>query len=164
MKIPNGGLDEQGNDKRFLKVFDNSDITPVLNLPPVGMDIYNNGFRIVHSYNPTTFIKVYVAKMNIVCTLCTNINGKLIPYNVIKVKKKETHIEIPEPAGSVNIEKLQGPADLESLQLLYKQSLKTLDKFTTNLSVVDWLLERQEGILDINHHLQIDDVIITLLK
>jgi hypothetical protein len=164
VKIPNGGVDEHGNERRFLKIFDNADITPVLNLPPVSMDIYNNGFRIVNQYDPTTFIKVYVSKMNIVCTLCTNVNGKLIPNSMIKVKKKETEVEIPTTVTPVNIQKLQETADLETVQLLYKQSVKYLDKFTTNLSVVEWFLERQDGILDINHHLQIDDVIIALLK
>jgi hypothetical protein len=55
-------------------------------------------------------------------------------------------------------------AQLEDLQLLYKQSAKCLDKFTTNNSVVEWLIDRQKDIFDINHHLQIDDVIMNILK
>lgn len=164
VKIPNGGIDEHGNERRFLKIFDNADITPVLNLPPVSMEIYNNGFRVINQYDEETFIKVYVAKMNMICTLCKNINGKLIPTKIIKVNRKDADVEIETPTTPVNIQKLEEAADKEAVQLLYKQSVKYLDKFNTNLSVVDWLLERQDGILDINHHLQIDDVIIALLK
>jgi len=53
---------------------------------------------------------------------------------------------------------------LEALQLLYKQSAKSVDEMTTNQSVVDWLLERQDDVTDINHHLQIDNVLIDILK
>jgi hypothetical protein len=136
----------------------------VLDLAPIKMDIYNNGFRVIHQYNDTVFIKAYVVKAGIICTLCVELNGKLIPYNILKLKRKDSELAIPSDVYTVSNEKLQSPAQKENIQLLYKQSIKSLDKFTTTLSVVDWLLDRQKDISDINHHLQIDDVIINTLK
>lgn len=155
--------DADGNDKRTLRVFDNADNIPVLNLVPVSMDVYNNGFRIVYQQDGI-FIKTYGVRTGLICTLCSQVSGKLIPYAVVRVKKKDSELEIPSIQPTVTAEKLAAAADLETLQLLYKQSAKSIDELTTNQSVVDWLIERQDSVTDINHHLQIDNVLIDLLK
>lgn len=152
-----------GNDKRNIRVFDNSDTIPVLDLPPISMNIYNNGFKIIYQHG-NVFIKTYGVRTGLICILCSEVGGKLIPYTVIRVKKKDEELEIPDIEPTVTDEKLAADANLESLQLLYKQSMKSIDDLTTNQSVVDWLIERQESVTDINHHLQIDNVLIELLK
>jgi hypothetical protein len=162
--IPNGGKDADGNDRRTLKVFDNAGSIPVLDLTPLAMDIYSNGFRVIYQYDDNIFIKAYSVKTGIVCALCTQIDGKLLPYQIIKVSRKESEVKIPLEFRNVTEEKMNESAQLEDLQLLYKQSAKCLDKFTTNNSVVEWLIDRQKDIFDINHHLQIDDVIMNILK
>ena len=158
-----GESGENGEEKRNLRVFDNADSLPVLNLPALSMDVYNNGFRIVYQHE-NTFIKTYGVRTGLICTLCSNVNGKLLPYAVVRVKKKDTELQIPIIQPTVTAEKLAAPADLESLQLLYKQSVKSADELSTNQSVVDWLLDRQISVTDINHHLQIDNVLIDILK
>lgn len=155
--------DADGNDKRTLRVFDNADSIPVLNLTPVSMDVYNNGFRIVYQQD-NIFIKTYGVRTGLICTLCVGVAGKLIPYTVVRVKKKDEELAIPSDAVNITAEKLAAAADLEALQLLYKQSTKSIDDLSTNQSVVDWLLERQDSVTDINHHLQIDNVLIDILK
>ena len=155
--------DADGNAKRTLRVFDNADSMPVLNLTPISMDVYNNGFKIVYQYEDM-FIKTYGVRTGLICTLCSQVGGKLIPYAVVRVKKKDEELQIPETQPAVTAEKLAAAADLEALQLLYKQSAKSVDEMTTNQSVVDWLLERQDDVTDINHHLQIDNVLIDILK
>lgn len=162
--IPNGGKDAEGNDRRTLKIFDNAGSIPVLDLTPLAMDIYSNGFRVIYQYNDNIFIKAYSVKTGIVCALCTQLDGKLLPYQSIKVSRKESEFKIPLEFRNVTEEKMNASAQLEDLQLLYKQSSKHLDKFTTNNSVVEWLIDRQKDIFDINHHLQIDDVIMNILK
>lgn len=163
VKDDDGEQDADGNDKRTLRVFDNADNVTVLNIPPMTMDVYNNGFRIVYHYNDV-FIKTYGVRTGLICTLCTAINGKLIPYTVVRVKKKDEDLVLPDTQPEITPEKLAEDADLESLQLLYKQSAKAVDDLSTNQSVIDWLVDRQETVTDINHHLQIDNVIIEMLK
>ena len=87
-----------------------------------------------------------------------------MPYSIVRVKKKDTDLEIPTNDVTAIGNKLQETADTEALQLLYRQSAKVIDEFTTNGSVVDWLLAKQDEVTDINHHLQIDNVIIDILK
>ena len=163
VKDGNGETDADGNDKRTLRVFDNADSVTVLNIPPMSMDVYNNGFRIVYRFNDI-FIKAYGVRTGLICTLCTEVGGKLIPYAVVRVKKKDEELVIPDTQPTVTAERLASNADLENLQLLYKQSAKAIEDLSTYQSVIDWLLERQDSVTDINHHLQIDNVIIDMLK
>ena len=156
--------DEDGNDRRVLRVFENSDVHPILNLDGSEMKIYNNGFKIVHPYRDNIFIKCYGAKAGLIVVFCNNIDGKLIPYIVTRIKKKDEEVEVVvKNVGEVQAKLLEN-ADLEAFQLLYKQSAKAIDQLTTNQDVVDWLLGRQSEVTDINHHLQIDSVIIDILS
>lgn len=157
-------VDEDGNDKRTLRVFDNADNLPVLNIPPVSMDVYNNGFCIIHQVTENILVKTYSVRTGLICTFCTVVDGKLIPYTIVRAKKTDTELTVIDPPETDLSAKLAANANLESLQLLYKQSIKTTDELTTNQTVVDWLLKRQDSVTDINHHLQIDNVLIDILK
>jgi len=165
VKNNDGGTDANGNDKRTLRVFDSADTITVLDLPPMSMDVYNNGFKIVYQVSDNMFVKTYGVRTGLICTFCNVIGGKLIPYAVTRTKRKDTELElILSNEISAITAKLAEAADLEALQLLYKQSAKAIDNLSTNQSVVDWILERQAAITDINHHLQIDNVVIDILK
>lgn len=165
VKDGSGEQDEDGNDKRVLRIFENADVHPVLDLPGIDMQSYNNGFRIIHDYGQNNiFIKCYGVRTGLIVVFCNNIDGKLIPYVTTRVKKKDTEITISSRNISEVQAKMMENADLEALQLLYKQSSKAVEDMATNQDVVNWLLERQEEVTDINHHLQIDGVIIDMLK
>ncbi len=158
-----GEQDTDGNDKRNLRVFENADVHPVLNVPGAAMDVYNNGFKIVYEFENNLFIKCYGVRTGLIAVFCNNMDGKLIPYATVRVKKKDTELEIVTRDQAEVTAKLALDADLEALQLLYKQSAKSIEELSTNQSVVDWLLERQAEVTDINHHLQIDGVLIDIL-
>jgi hypothetical protein len=59
--------------------------------------------------------------------------------------------------------KLNEAANTEDLQLRYKQASKAED-INTNMDAINWLISRQAEVTDINHHLQIDNVIIETLE
>lgn len=162
MKL-SGEMDAEGNVKRELHIFENANEAVVIDLPAVDMQIYNNGFRVIYEHNGM-FIKAYGVKSGLICTLCKNVEGELIPYSIPpRASKRDTIIDFGADIPNVE-EKLNLNADLESLQLLYKQSKKAVASLTTNISVIKWLNQRLIGIIDVNHHLQIDGVIIDLLK
>ena len=163
MAILDGQGDIAGNPSRDLQVFKNADIQPVLNLPAADMQIYNNGFRLVSPYSDNIVVKSYGVRTGLICVFCNNIAGQAIPYQVVKVKRKDDSVEVVRSDVAAVTAKLALAADLEALQLLYKQSSKAVSEMTTNQSVVNWLLERQSEVTDINHHLQIDNVIINIL-
>lgn len=164
VKDESGEKDPDGNDSRVLRVFENSDVHPILNLDGMDMKIYNNGFKVVQPYRDNIFIKCYGVKAGLIVVFCNNIDGKLIPYVVTRIKRKDEAVEVVTKNVSDIEAKLLQNADLESFQLLYKQSAKAIDQLTTNQDVVDWLLNRQNEVTDINHHLQIDSVIIDILS
>lgn len=157
-------LDETGESKRNLRVFDNADIQPIINLKGVDMQIYNNGFRAVCEYVDGIYIKCYGVRTGMIAVFCNLIDGLLVPYNVTKVKKTDTSVNIVRSSAMEITVKLNGPINLEDLQLRYKQSSKAVDGMNTIKDSVAWLLERQDEIYDINHHLQIDNVIIETLE
>lgn len=165
VKDESGEQDEDGHDKRHLRVFENASSIPVLAYPPIAMNIYNNGFRIIYKHTDNIYIKAYGVRTGLICTLCTLVGDKLVPYGIIKLKKKDEEILIPAEYPTITDEVLTANADLEALQLLYKQSSKIIDTLSTNQSVINWLIEeRQSSITDISHHLQIDNVLISMLK
>lgn len=156
--------DDTGEDRRNLKVFDNADTQPVLDLKGIDMQIYNNGFRVICEYMDNIYIKCYGVRLGVIAVFCNNIDGVLVPYNVTKVKRTDDAlVVVRKNAAEVEL-KLPEAANLEELQLRYKQSSKAVDDITTNKDAVSWLLSRQDEIYDINHHLQIDNVIIETLE
>lgn len=164
VKDGSGEKDPDGNDRRCLRVFEDADIHPVLDAQGVDMKIYNNGFRIINNINGTIFAKCYGVRTGLIIVFCNSINDKLIPYEISRIKKSDNEVDVPQIDVSQVAEKLNQPCDKESLQLLYKQISKGIDQITTNQSAVDWFIEKQQEVFDINHHLQIDQVIIDILK
>lgn len=149
-----------GVEKRKLVVFDDAHLWPVLNLPAVDMQAYNNHtFRIIYDFNNGIFIKSYGVRNSLISVFCNDIDDQLIPYEIVRVKKHDNEIEIVHKDPAEVKAKLAEPLDAEALQLRYKQSVKA-EGLTTNHDAILWLIERQGSIEDINHHLQIDNVII----
>jgi hypothetical protein len=164
VKDGSGEVDASGEEKRNLRVFDNADTQPVLALKGIDMQVYNNGFRVICEYTDNIYAKCYGIRTGLIVVFCNNINGVLVPYNVSRVKRTDEAVEVVRRnAAEVGL-KLQEAANLEDLQLRYKQSAKSLEGLNTNQDVVNWLLSRQDEIYDINHHLQIDNVIIETLE
>jgi len=153
----------EGERKRKLRVFDNADIQPVLNLAGIDMQIYNNGFKSTCEYQDNIYIKCYGIRSSLVVVFCNNINGILIPYNITKVKRADTQIEVPRRSVEEVQMKMAEATNIEDLQLRYKQASKAED-INTNMDSINWLISRQAEVTDINHHLQIDNVIIETLE
>jgi len=164
VKDESGEKDLEGNDRRVLRVFEDADIHPVLDLPGMDMQIYNNGFRIINDVNGTIFAKCYGIRTGLIIVFCNAISDKLVPYEIVRIKKGEKDVDVPQSDVAAITAKLNDPCDKEALQLLYKQISKSVDELTTKQSVIDWFVEKQKEVTDINHHLQIDQVIIDLMK
>lgn len=161
-----GKKNEAGNIIRLIQGFENANEIIVLDYPAMQMNIFkNNNFQILYNSPITgTFIKCYSVNTGLIMTFCIIINNLLIPYKINRAKKKDTEIEIPANDNSQLREKLLEKADLEALQLLYKQTSKVSDQLTTVEDVLNWLISRQNEIVDINHLLQIDNLIIDIMK
>ena len=158
-----GEVDGEGHEKRDLFIFKHADLLPILDLEATDMQIYNNGFKVVYDYGEGIFVKCYGVKLGLIVVFCNNIDGSLIPYSVTRIKKKDNEIECIESDLAAITNKLAQPVDIEALHLRYKQSSKVED-LSTNGDAIDWLLARQAEVTDINHHLQIDNVIINTLE
>jgi len=154
---------EGGVEKRKLIIYDDAHIQPVLNLPAMDMKVYNNGFRIIYNFGNDIFIKSYNIKTGLISVFCNDIDDKLIPYSIVKAKKRDNKIDVVLRNPAEVRTKLNERLDFEALQLRYKQSSKS-EGLVTNGDAINWLLDRLTSIEDIYHHLQIDNVIIDTLQ
>lgn len=162
VSYPTGVKLEDGSDEKDVELFKRANKIPALDLPAETVNIYSNSFRMVQEYGDGVWIKAYGLKTNIIISFCINVNGVLIPFETTKVKRKEKIVVVPTHPNVAGLsEKLGLPADTEALELRYKQS-KGITA-TTNMDIVTWLTDKQKDVADINHHLQIDSVIMATL-
>ena len=162
---PKGGLLDDGSPEMILCLFMDAHKIPVLDLPGTSINVYHSStFKIVYDLGSGKFLKCYGVKTGLIVIYCVNIGNKLIPYRMTKLKKKDGGLNTIEPNLTQIQNKLNQNVDKESLLLQYNQVNKNLDDLTTVQSAIDWLLERTETILDVNHLLQIDKVIINLVS
>ena len=161
---PKGGVDEENHLIRNLELIKDANEFPVLDLSGYDMDVYGNGFQIMYSYGEDVVLKCYGIKTGLIIIFCVHINNQLIPYSRIKLKKKDTGINIPQPNREYITSNILAELDLEGLQIQYKQVQKELDQISDKQSAITWLLGKQTSIRDINHLLQIDDIIMWLIS
>lgn len=155
---------EDGTQKKKVELFKRANEQKVIDLPGISMNVYNNGFRIIYQYSEDLFLKAYGIKTGLIVSFCNKINNQLLPYELTKLKKDEDSLIIKFKDQAEVLASLGSVLDKEELQLLYKQTTKVIDEFTSKQNVIDWLITRQESITDINHHLQIDGVLTTILS
>jgi len=155
---------EDGTLKKKVELFKRADEQKVIDLPAISMNVYNNGFRIIYQYSENVFFKAYGIKAGLIVAFCNKINDQLLPYEQTKLGKDDDALVVNFKDENEVIASLATELDKEALQLLYKQTTKVIDDFTSKQSVIDWLIKRQETITDINHHLQIDSVLTTILS
>lgn len=161
---PKGDIDEDGHEIRHLELIKEANIFPVLDIPGYDMDVYGNGFQIMYSYDEDIVLKCYGIKTGLIIIFCLPVNNQLIPYKRIKLKKRDTSIVITHPNREYITSNTLSMLDLEGLQIQYKQVQKELDQISDKQSAINWLIGKQDGIRDINHLLQIDDILIWLIS
>lgn len=163
---PEGGVDEKGHDRIKLRFFDNSSkvFIPELKENTEDFRALNSGFIVIQKYNDDIVLKNYIFKTGLLMTFCCRIDNMDIPYNVIKLNKKDKSVEIPECNRLDIINKLDTKVDKQSLQLLYKQVEKYIDEITTLKDAIIWLGEKQKEVNDLYHLSQIDNAIIEIIR
>lgn len=162
---PKGGQFEDGRPKKRLRLFEDADEILSLNIPGQEMVVFkNNSFWILYDIGSGRFIRSYGVKTGLINVFCISINNMLIPYAKAKMKKKDEGIDIIDPNLSRIQSKLTEHADAESLQIQYKQITKSIAEISTVGSAVNWFIAKSKEVHDVNHLLQIDDVLINLVN
>ena len=160
MPHPDGGNCEDGTPKRVIRQIEKSNALPVINLPGEAIAFFSNtAFMIVHSTDREDVkIKYYGASAR-QAVFCQVVNGMLIPYSIKKIKKNDKNLEMVEPPEGI-AEKMAVEAPKEDLLVRYKQIEKSLEGITTTEDAMKFFMDKSANIVDINHLLHIDNVII----
>ena len=150
---------------RRVRVIERCLTKQVVNLPPVTFDIFDHDvFRIIHSCGNNIFIKSYTSKTGTINIFYLSYNNELIPYARERSKKNSKSVKVFSPNFRAIEEKLNQSADVQKIFLLYKQIEKQMDLIKTNMEAVTWLNSRQNGVIDVNHLILLDDVIINIVN
>ena len=161
---PEGGVAKDGQPKRKTRTFDNANMIPILDIPGMIINIFNNEtFRTIHETNvENIFIKYYGANARQV-VFCKNVNDILVPYAIQKLKKKEEGINMILPQVDIE-EKLNTHAQVEDIIIRYKQIEKVQAELTTNMDVLQFFASKIPTVVDVTHLIQIDQVIINMMS
>lgn len=155
---------EDGFEERELHLFKEVDRFFVLDLKCISLDMFNNSFKaVVVDEGRNIYFKCYGIKTSLIIMNCVKIGDNLIPYcrNKLTLKNKILNNIVINESTVKKILKMD--ADIESLQIMYKQIIRDIDKITTNQDAINYLCKKQLTIKDMNHHIQIDEVIAHLL-
>ena len=160
--------DRETPDKKRLKIIENANTQPVLDLPGMAMSVFNSGFYILFSHPPiakfeNVYIKGYSLRNKLIVVSCLAHNGLLLPYQIQRVKRKMLTISIGCPPTNNIIKNLDNTLDRKVFTLRYKQSEK-IEGLIKIMDGVEWLLARAAEMMDINHLIQIDGVLMNTLK
>jgi len=160
---PDGGM-VGGEPKRKLVTKENADRHHIPDITPESMTFFvNDCFMITAHVRDNIYLSVYVQKVQTFYTFAQKIEDQIVPYAIVKAGKKVDGINIE--TTRINIpEKLTTPVNKEDMILLYPQFLKVHEEVTTKMDVVKWFNERKKTISDIHHLLQIDNLILLIIR
>lgn len=164
---PDGGNDATGNPVRKLRIWDNANSFNVPELPAIGMDILNNGFQITYDIGNDILMKCYAVKTGLNIVYYKIIDGIALPYSIEKIKRSQDHFEakfVTDEQIALMTNKLTMNADMEGFEIQYKQIHKHTDGMVTNKDAIEWIIGKKEQVMDVNHHLQLDNIMIWLLS
>lgn len=153
-------------DSRELMVIKKCLAKQVVNLPPWVVDVFDHDIlRIIYQCDDHgIFIKSYCLKNGLINVFCLQVGNQLVPYGRDRLRKGSKIIKVPIPDFTSITNKLKESADVQRIHLLYKQVEKQMESIKTNFEAVSWLNSRQEGVIDVNHLMQLDDTIIYIMS
>jgi len=162
--IPTTEQDPNGTEiKRKIKIFENAKQSKILDSDPVSFHVFNNGYMIIYKLNDNVVVKGYGVKTGMFLTICHFINNLIVPLSIMKITKKDITVKIKVADIDQTINKLQLPGDLEALQILYSQASRHTNHIKTKEDILLWFSKRQAEVEDVNHHLQIDEVLLKVI-
>jgi len=164
MPHPSGDILDNGEAKRKYRQFENSNQMPMINLPGEAASFFSNtAFMIVHSTERDDVKIKFYGISSRQAVFCQVVGDLLIPYAIRKIKKNDKNIEMVDPIDGL-VELMATPAPTENLLIRYKQIEKSLGDIETMEDAMKFFAAKQASIVDINHLLHIDNVIINTVN
>ena len=124
---------------------------------------FHNLFRIIYE-TPVEdlFIKFYgVSARHVI--FCKSVDDLLIPYAMQKLKKNDQGLNLIQYDGDIE-EKLNSEVPMEDLILRYKQIEKHQEGINTVRQAIEFFTAKMSTVIDINHLLEIDRAMISLVS
>jgi len=164
MPHPDGTILEDGSHKRKFRQFENSNKIPMINLPGEAAAFFSNtAFMVVHATEREDVKIKFYGISSRQAVFCQVVGDLLIPYAIKKIKKNDKNIEMIAPPDGI-AELLAAPANKENLLIRYKQIEKSLGDIETTEDAMKFFAAKSASIVDINHLLHIDNVIINTVN
>lgn len=175
IKCPKMSVTAEAGSKKDLFLIKDCKHIIVPDVPVIDLTIFkNNTMKFISELlienHPNIYMKSYILGSGIINYFCVSINDILIPYDHLTVKRSKKEFIVPiKFKGEISqadeiFEVLNKTPDFEAIELMYKQFGKVKDKLTTKIDIISWLTKRQDESIDINHHLIIDKLLLSILE
>ena len=119
-----------------------------------------------YDVNENMKIRFYMAKKTMLqCYLLCNSDHGFVPYSYSEIAVNAQNMSISyHNADVASINNKCGEAvNKDEVQIYYRQIQKHIAKINSIGETIDWLLTKQSGVVDINHHMEIEKVILDIL-
>lgn len=162
-----------GNDKlvnnvpqRRLEVIRNADSYMVFDKEPESIFFFTNGlFEITYDLGDNQYIISYAAKSGLLNFYAVKKDDIIIPiFMMPKLKRRDLSFNVYKFNNDIlNDDILNKDIDINLLVYHYKQASKIQDEVKTNLDAIKWAISRKNEMIDLNHWIIIDKLIISIL-
>jgi hypothetical protein len=157
---------KEHENKKKLRFFDDANKILIPDLKNNSITDLGTGLLISQKFDDNITILNYIGSRSVISTVCCNIEDLIIPIALHKIKRQDQNIEFIDCHKEYIRSILDEKVDKELLQIMYRQSIKAVEKgqIETVREAIKWLVDRREGVNDLNHLLQIDGTIIKITK
>ncbi len=163
----NSGKDVDGVPERRIEFVRNANTYNVLDIKPVNMFFFTNGlFNITYGIGKKQFLISYGTKSGLINFYGIDYKGMIIPIlKLEKLKKRDSDFIIQIISSDILTDEIMKiNCNIEMLIYRYKQLSKTTEEIKTNEDVIRWFMMRKNLMIDLNHWMVIDDLIVSMFK
>ncbi len=163
----NSGKDVDGVPERRIEFVRNANIYNVFDIKPENIFFFTNGlFNITYKLGKRQYLISYGTKSGLINFYGVGFKGMIIPIlKLEKLKKRDSDFTIQIISSDIITDEIMKTnCNIEMLIYSYKQLSKSADEIKTNEDVIRWFMMRKNLMIDLNHWMVIDDLIVSMFK
>ena len=119
-----------------------------------------------YEIDENTKLRMYVSKKtSLLCFLLAKSDFGFIPYSHSEIAVDENVTVSYHTVDQETVSKaMSEPVNKEVIQIYYRQIQKHIGNMNTVGDAVTWLLAKQAGVIDVNHHIEIEKAMLEIIK
>ncbi len=165
--LTNSGTLVDGHPERRIEFIKNVDGYNIFNLTPKRFLFFTNGlFQIVYLLGDNEYIISYGSKSGLINYYARKVEGIYVPlFKMPKMKRKAQDYVVYRFSDKILTDDiLKENPNIESFYYRYKKLSDIEEPLSTKLDVIKWFDSKKLQMVDLNHWISIDELIIDILN